>query len=299
MADALHMQTETTHELPEPARSRRLQRSTTDRVIAGVAGGVGRYFNIDPVIVRLVLIVLAFFGGAGVIAYIAAWLIVPDDRTERSGFDAAGLFRRIGIGLGILVLTTAAAAGGFWGFATGGGTPTAIVVIGVGALLVLGAFTGGMRWLILPAVALALSAGTVAAADLDVRGGAGEQTYHPLSAQTLRSNYRLGIGHLRIDLRDTKLGPGDHRVHVKLGVGQAEVLVPAGVCVSSTAHVAGGATTVFERSTGGADHDWEDLHTPSARTPHLIVDADIGFGELRIERNPYGVSTQGGACGNG
>lgn len=55
---------------------KKLHRSSTDRVVAGVAGGVAEYFDIDPIIVRL-----AFFGmlfsGAFLIAYIAAWLFVP------------------------------------------------------------------------------------------------------------------------------------------------------------------------------------------------------------------------------
>ncbi|ANH36739.1 PspC domain protein [Nocardioides dokdonensis FR1436] len=57
----------------------RLRRSTTDRKIAGVAGGLGRHLDIDPVIVRVLLVVLIFFGGAGLIVYAACWLFVPED----------------------------------------------------------------------------------------------------------------------------------------------------------------------------------------------------------------------------
>jgi hypothetical protein len=155
-----------------------------------------------------------------------------------------------------------------------------------------------MRWLILPAVALAMSAGVAAAADLDVRGGVGERIYRPATASELRSNYKLGVGHLLLDLRNTHFGPGDHRVHLKLGVGQAEVLVPANVCVSSSANISAGATEVFDRTTGGTNHDWQDIRHAPASTPRLTVDADIGFGQLRIEP---GVGVQGvnGACANG
>jgi phage shock protein PspC (stress-responsive transcriptional regulator) len=55
------------------------RRSTTDRKLAGVAGGLGRHLNIDPTIVRVLLVVLIFFGGAGLILYGAAWLLVPED----------------------------------------------------------------------------------------------------------------------------------------------------------------------------------------------------------------------------
>src|SRR4051794_28284806 len=178
-ADALTMTTATTP-TPEPPAAKRLTRSSNDRVIAGVGGGLGRYFGVDPVVMRLMLIVLIFIGGAGLILYIAAWVIVPADDQEGAG-NAGSIVRRTGVALGLVVLTMVAAAGGFWGFAFGGGTATAIVVIVVGAVLVGGAFTGGARWLILPAIALALSAGAVAASDLDVRGGVGERIYRPAS----------------------------------------------------------------------------------------------------------------------
>jgi len=56
-----------------------LRRTTYDRKIAGVAGGLARHLNIDPVIVRVLFVVLIFFGGAGLIIYGAAWLLVPED----------------------------------------------------------------------------------------------------------------------------------------------------------------------------------------------------------------------------
>src|SRR3954471_391524 len=152
-ADATTMTTQATTPLPEPPEapsSRRLTRSSSDRVIAGVAGGLGRYFSIDPVVVRIAFIVGSFFGGAGLIAYIATWVLVPSD-DDAEGRNAAGVARRIGIALGALVLTGVAVFGGFWGAASGGGTTVAIVVIAVGLVLAAGALTGGMRWLILPA----------------------------------------------------------------------------------------------------------------------------------------------------
>jgi phage shock protein PspC (stress-responsive transcriptional regulator) len=56
-----------------------LRRTTYDRKIAGVAGGLARHLNIDPIIVRVVFVVLIFFGGAGLVLYGAAWLLVPED----------------------------------------------------------------------------------------------------------------------------------------------------------------------------------------------------------------------------
>ena len=65
-----------------------LQRSTTDRVIAGVAGGLGAYFEIDPVLVRIGFIVLTFLGGAGPFLYLIGWLAIPREE-NRSVVGAA------------------------------------------------------------------------------------------------------------------------------------------------------------------------------------------------------------------
>src|SRR5919107_1101296 len=64
----------------------RLRRSVTDRKVAGVAGGLARHLDIDPVILRVAFVVLAFFGGAGLILYGACWLLVPEE-----GRDSAPL----------------------------------------------------------------------------------------------------------------------------------------------------------------------------------------------------------------
>jgi phage shock protein PspC (stress-responsive transcriptional regulator) len=58
---------------------RRLRRSTSDRMIAGVSGGLGRYFDIDPVLFRIAFVVLTLAGGAGLLAYLGLWLVTPSD----------------------------------------------------------------------------------------------------------------------------------------------------------------------------------------------------------------------------
>ena len=59
---------------------KKLKRSRTDRVFAGVCGGLGEYFNIDPVIVRIIWVLVAFMpGGPGFLAYLICALIIPED----------------------------------------------------------------------------------------------------------------------------------------------------------------------------------------------------------------------------
>ena len=59
--------------------TRKLYRSKNNRKLAGVCGGLGEYLGADPTVVRVLFIVLAVFGGAGLIIYLAMWLIVPPE----------------------------------------------------------------------------------------------------------------------------------------------------------------------------------------------------------------------------
>ena len=58
---------------------KRLYRSKKDRMICGVCGGIANYFNIDPTLVRLAFVLIAMGAGAGILAYIIAAIIIPDE----------------------------------------------------------------------------------------------------------------------------------------------------------------------------------------------------------------------------
>lgn len=58
---------------------RKLYRSRKERMIAGVAGGLGEYFGIDPTLMRILFVVAALFGGPGIIAYLIMMIIVPEE----------------------------------------------------------------------------------------------------------------------------------------------------------------------------------------------------------------------------
>jgi phage shock protein PspC (stress-responsive transcriptional regulator)/predicted membrane protein len=79
---------ETTDTSPPPAPPHTarppLRRSITDRKVAGVAGGLGRYFNVDPLIFRVVFVTLAIFGGSGLLLYAVGWLLVPEEGDNES-----------------------------------------------------------------------------------------------------------------------------------------------------------------------------------------------------------------------
>ena len=64
--------------------TKKLYRSTSDKMIAGVCGGLAEYFNIDPVIVRLVAVLLLLPGGVpGFLPYIILWIVVPEKPSKQ------------------------------------------------------------------------------------------------------------------------------------------------------------------------------------------------------------------------
>ncbi|MFH0990181.1 MAG: PspC domain-containing protein [bacterium] len=65
---------------------KRLYLSKKDKVIAGVAGGLGEYLDVDPVFIRIIFVVALFAGGFGLLAYIVAWIILPE---RPNGVNAA------------------------------------------------------------------------------------------------------------------------------------------------------------------------------------------------------------------
>lgn len=94
----------------------RLRRSG-DRRIAGVAGGIARHLDIDPIIVRVTLVVLVFFGGSGLLLYGALWLLVPEEGSSARPLGLDDRNRNLAlIGTGVLAAISAVGdfAGAFW-----------------------------------------------------------------------------------------------------------------------------------------------------------------------------------------
>ena len=58
---------------------KRLQRSRTKRMLAGVCGGIGRYFDVDPTIIRVLFVLFSLVVGGGILAYIILWIIIPEE----------------------------------------------------------------------------------------------------------------------------------------------------------------------------------------------------------------------------
>ncbi len=326
---------------PKPQPSpKRFERSGADRLIAGVCGGIGKYFGIDATLVRIAMVGLVLVGGAGLVLYAAAVLLVPQDGEqpahppgerdrlkavllvmalviaglviggfglflggalvpiavlvliglavswvisgERPGGSTRDVLRRTAQGLGVLAGCFVLSVASFLAAGLGGGAIVAGLVVVVGVALVAAAFVGGARWLVLPALAVAVPLAFVSAAGLDLDGGFGDRHVRPATVGELDGSYRLGAGELVVDLRDLELPPGDRRLSLAIGAGHVLLLVGEDVCVASSADIGMGGVTVFERDGGGVDVQWSDSRRASADTPRLIVDADIGLGYLEV-----------------
>ena len=133
---------QTTGTLPPPPpgpgdQLRNLQtfrRSSTDRYIAGVAGGLGRHFNVDPTIIRVLLVVLCFFGGSGLIVYGACWLLVPEDNHDSAPIELGSDKRRIAL-IAVGVVGVCLVLGDTWAGWEGGWVLGIIALVAAIALL--------------------------------------------------------------------------------------------------------------------------------------------------------------------
>lgn len=77
--------------------STRLTRSRSDYMLGGVCGGLGKYFKIDPVFIRLLFVLITLAGGSGVLIYFILWIVIPrEDKldTQQSTLDGPELGRR-------------------------------------------------------------------------------------------------------------------------------------------------------------------------------------------------------------
>lgn len=64
------------------AEPKKLYRSTTDKQIAGVCGGLGQYLEVDPTVIRLAFVALSLMGGPGIILYIILAIVIPEEPME-------------------------------------------------------------------------------------------------------------------------------------------------------------------------------------------------------------------------
>lgn len=122
------------HEGPRVTRDEvkdlgRLRRSSSDKKIAGVAAGVARHLDIDPLVVRIAFVVLAFFGGGGILLYAACWLFVPDEYSNQAVVNIDERSRVVALAIAGVLAALAAVGDTIGGF----GFPWPLLIVaGIG-----------------------------------------------------------------------------------------------------------------------------------------------------------------------
>jgi phage shock protein PspC (stress-responsive transcriptional regulator) len=275
---------ETTSDISQP---RRLARPRSGRWLAGVCAGLGEYFELSPAIYRIAFVALTLAGGAGILLYLAAWLVMPVDGEEESIASAFVKEHRdrprrlVGLALIAFVAVVVLSSANVWPSAGGLWFAAALVI---GAIVV---WRLGARGRIIVASLLVLLALAFAALALAVSvpfsAGAGNRTYEPASVTDVHSRYELGIGNLRLDFSHVTLPRGETFVKAKLGIGNLRVVVPANATVDANGRAQAGNVRVLGQDDNGTHvHTHVVDRTGTGRV--LVLDARVGLGNVEVER---------------
>jgi phage shock protein PspC (stress-responsive transcriptional regulator) len=287
---------------------RRLQRSRSDRMVAGVSGGLARYFDIHPAVFRVGFVVLTLLGGAGILIYAVAALVMPDEGKTDSVATAALRDRRdrpwplIGLGLlavAVVILLSRATlwfdGDAWWLFLIAGAlvlwltrhpsepSADAKQLAAQDSRRVRRLFR---RLVIAVAALLALAIAAVAiflaAFDVDLGSGVGDRNYVVTTTEQLRDEYHLGIGSLNLDLSRVELPKGETHVEARVDVGDMDVLVPAGVALRIHGKAEVGEVDLPNDIRGDGRNVESELIETGERV--LVLDASVGAGAVRVER---------------
>jgi phage shock protein PspC (stress-responsive transcriptional regulator) len=354
---------------------RLLRRRTSDRVLGGVASGLGDYFNVDPLLIRITFVGLMIFGGAGLVLYVLAWLLVPAESHDRSLLE--DFLRRLGGGSGrtigwivfaivaFVVIQAALRPGGYVAVGPGvdidssallavavvvagvwllrrrgqAAAPTvvaadaapvsatapvvqgpplprsplawyvyaalllavgllaiasqvahrdvspgqffgvALTVMGIGLLV--GAWWGRARILILWALLLLPVAVTASFITTPLEGGIGDRRFAPVTVAELQSEYRSLGGRITLDLTDLTTSQETFHIMASVAVGQLRVILPENASITLRTHVGAGDSVVLGEQEIGTSLDNRYVRHQLHATTY-VLDLSTGIGEVYV-----------------
>ena len=267
---------------------KRLERSRSDKWLAGVSGGLGRYFDINPAVFRLGFVVLTLLSGFGILVYISAVLVMPKEGEESSIAEDILKKRRdhparlVALGLVAVAVLSVLASASSWPSA---GTAWFLVIV-AGLILLWTSRRRGIIVAVTTAVALfivaAITSVVVAFAwfDVSLGDGVGDRTYAPARVADVSDRYKLGIGDLKVDLSSLPAATPKH-VKVHLGIGEMKIIVPNGAEVSVASHAKVGSIDALNRHDDGSN-----ARVDSGAGGRLTIDAEVGAGHIAVVRAP-------------
>lgn len=270
---------------------RRLERSSSERMLAGVCGGLGRYFELNPAFFRVGFVVLTLLGGAGVLVYLAAALVMPGEGKERSLAEQVLAERKerpwplIGLAIAGVALVVLLSRATLW--PTAGAGWVLVLVVGLAVLWVGRSARWGSRLLrVLVALVVAAVATFVAAIvlafswfNVSLGDGVGDHVYAPASVASVAPSYELGVGKLRVDLPPIGAHAGAVDVKAKVGVGDLRIVVPDGVRVQVYAHAKVGDVHVL-----GLEDSGRNALLRTGSGGGYVIDARVGAGRIDVVR---------------
>jgi phage shock protein C len=314
--DQEHEQVAGSSPTPEPVKETRLRRSTKRRMVGGVAGGIAERFDIDANIVRVVFVVLTVLYGLGAAIYLAMWVLIPQSGSSADDFEESGVeppasnlrLLRYVVLASIVVIAVIA-------ISTVGGAPRVgngfawlwlifLVVLAVLSLrssarqhmlrrFIALVFLSFMTVLILVSGAFL---GFIASTGVPMTGGSGERIIQPSSVDQVQRTYRTMFGSMTVDLRQVHFSSTTTSVTASVAVGILTVKVPANAIVYLKTHIGAGKIEYI----GQFGYDEQPFTAvPSSlktlasqqRAPHLIIDAEVGAGQIDIQRGTPGQSS--------
>jgi phage shock protein PspC (stress-responsive transcriptional regulator) len=208
-------------------------------------------------------------------------------QTERRPKAPKSYLGRITLGIALMVLGTTAVLDNLGAFDASVEDYLALALAVVGGGLLVGAWRGRSRGLIVLGIVLLPLLFVSSLIDVPLKGGFGERFYRPVSIEDAAREYRLGAGKLEIDLGALAGEANPLQIRASVGAGAIRVAVPPGVRASVQAHSGAGHIEVFGRTQDGLDVDL-DHSTGDASAGTILIDLDVGLGDVVVERTNGG-----------
>ncbi len=308
------------HDQPPRRSTPRLQRSSSDRVLTGVCGGLGRHTGVDPILFRIGFVALVFAAGTGVLLYLALAVLMPrddgqqiwargsDQRSGAGSFDPPSgtepytppvprgprspvpgvTLAILLIGLGVVALGESY---GDWSLDLSAYFAMAVATIGV-ALLVsaFGPWRRSKAGLI--ALGLILSFGLFVTSAVDQRGGFGDgsfsqRDYRPRSANEVRDTYQVVMGQSTLDLSGVQFTAARPvEIQVEVTMGDFHILLPRAADVQLNGDAVFGSVAVFGNRDVFDGYYKGIGEGPGVgdADPEIILSLDVRFGNAEVTR---------------
>jgi hypothetical protein len=164
--------------------------------------------------------------------------------------------------------------------------PGSLIAVGLGLVIAGQRSESGQSGLIAIGIVLTLLLAGASAVDIPLEGGVGERTERPMSLSEVKSDYRLAVGQLTLDLTSVSVPvTGTARtVRARVGVGQLIVELPSDQSAVVRGHAGVGQVTIFDQSDQGFGVD-KDVRpsVPAGEPITFSLELSVGIGEVRVQ----------------